>query len=54
MIRNIDKPRTELIKERLLVKVIENTTFEVVDDFRYVGAYIENWHVDFRQDRGVA
>ena len=40
MIKNVDNPRTEVIEGKLVMKVTENTTLEVVNDFKYLGAYI--------------
>ena len=36
------------------MKVVENTTLEVVKDFKYLDAYIANCHVDFKRRRGLA
>ena len=54
MIRNIDKPRTEVIEGKLGMKGEENTALEVVNDFKYLGAYIENCRVDFKRCKGIA
>ena len=54
MIRNIDNPITEVTEGKLVMKVAENTALEVVDDFKYLGAYIANWHVSFKQCRRLA
>ena len=53
MIRNIDKPRTEVIEGKLGMKGEENTALEVVNDFKYLGAYIINCHVDFKRCKGI-
>ena len=42
MIRNIDNPRAAVIEGKLVMKVAENTALEVVDDFKYLDAYIAN------------
>ena len=42
MIRNIDNPITEVTEGKLVMQVAENTALEVVDDFKYLGAYIAN------------
>ena len=54
MIRNIDNPRAAVIEGKLVMKVAENTALEVVDDFKYLDAYIANWHVNFKQCRRLA
>ena len=40
MIRNVDNPRTEVIKGKLIMKAAENKVLEAVNDFKYLGAYI--------------
>ena len=47
MIRNVN-PRTEVTEGKLGMKVEENTVLEVANDFKYLGAYIANCHVDFK------
>ena len=54
MIRNVDSPRTEVIEGKLVMKVTENITLEVFNDFKYLGAYIANCHADFKRRRGLA
>ena len=44
----------EQIEGKLVMKVAENADLEVVNDFRYLGAYIVNCHVDFKRLRGLA
>ena len=53
MIRNVN-PRTEVIKGKLGMKVEESTVLEVANDFKYLGAYIANCHVDFKWCKGLA
>ena len=48
MIRNADNPRIEVIEGKLGIKVAENTALEVVNDFKCLGAYTANCHVDFK------
>ena len=40
MIGNVDNPRTEVIKGKLIMKAAKNKVLEVVNDFKYLGAYI--------------
>ena len=54
MIRNVYNPRTEVSEGTLVMKVAENTTLGVVNDSKYLGAYIANCHVDFKRRRGLA
>ena len=54
MIRNIENPRTEVIEEQKVIKTTENTYLEVVDDFKYLGAYIANSHTDSKRRKGLA
>ena len=54
MIRNVDNPRKEVIEGELVMKVAESTTLKVVNYFKYLGDYIANCHVDFRQCIGLA
>ena len=37
MIKNIENLRTEVIEGKTVIQMAENTYFEVVDDFKYVG-----------------
>ena len=46
--RNVDKPITDVIEEKLRMKVAENTALEVVNDFKYLGACKANCHVEFK------
>lgn len=48
MMRNVDKPITDVIEEKLRMKVAENTALEVVNDFKYLGACKANCHVEFK------
>ena len=54
MIINVDNPRTEVIERKLVMKIAENTILELVNDFKYLGAYIANCHVDFKRRRELA
>ena len=36
MIRNVDSPRTEVIEGKLVMKVTENITLEVFNDFKMI------------------
>ena len=54
MIRNVKNPRTEVIEEKTVIKIAENKYLEVVDDFKYLGAYITNCHTDFKRHKGLA
>ena len=54
MIKNIENPRTEVIDGKTAIKMAENTSLEVVDDFKYLGAYIANCHADFKKRKGLA
>ena len=36
------------------MKVTENTTLKVVNDFKCPGAYFANSNVDFKRYRGIA
>ena len=54
MIKNIENPRTEVIDGKTAIKMAENTSLEVVDDFKYLGAYIANCHADFKRRKGLA
>ena len=54
MIKNIENPRTEVINGKTVIKMAENTYLEVVDDFKYLGAYIANCHADFKKRKGLA
>ena len=53
MIRNIENPRTEVIEGKAVIKIAENTYLEVVDDFKYLGAYKANCHTDFKRRKGL-
>ena len=48
MMRNVDKPITEVIEEKVGMKIAENTALEVVNDFKYLGACMANCHVEFK------
>ena len=54
MIKNIENPRTEVIDGKTAIKMAENTSLEVVDDFKYLGSYIANCHADFKRRKGLA
>ena len=43
-----------MIEGQTVIKIAENTCVEVVDDFKYLGAYIANSHTDFNRRKGVA
>ena len=45
---NVDNPRTEVIEGKLDMKEAENTALDIVNDFKYLVAYIANCHVDFK------
>ena len=53
MIKNIENPRTEVIDGKTVIKMAENKYLEVVDDFKYLGAYIANCHADFKRRKGL-
>ena len=52
--RNVDKPITEVIEEKVGMKIAENTALEVVNDFKYLGACMANCHVEFKWRKGLA
>ena len=54
MIRNIGNPRIEVIEEQTVINIAETTYLEVVDDFKYLGAYIANSHTYFKRRKGLA
>ena len=54
MIKDIENPRTEVINGKTVIKMAENTYLEVVDNFKYLGAYIANCHADFKRRKGLA
>ena len=54
MTRNIENPRTELIEGQTVIKIAENTYLELVDHFKYLGAYIANSHTNFKRCKGLA
>ena len=53
MIRNVENPRTEVIEGKTVIKIAENKYLEVVDDFKYLGASITNYHTDFKRRKGL-
>ena len=54
MIRNVENPRTEVIEGKTVIKIAENKYLEVVDHFKYLGAYITNCHKKFKRRKGLA
>ena len=54
MIKNIENPRIEVIDGQTVIKMDKNTYLEVVDDFKYLDAYIANCYVDFKRRKGLA
>ena len=54
MIRNVENPRTEVIEGKTVINIAENNYLEVIDDFKYLGAYITNCHTDFKRRKGLA
>ena len=54
MIRNITNTRTEVKEGKTVIKVAENKYLDIVDDFKYLGAYIANCHLDFKKRKGLA
>ena len=52
MIRNVENPRTEVIKGKTVIKIAENK-YLVVDEFKYLGAYITNCHTHFKRRKGL-
>ena len=54
MIRNVANPRAEVIEGKTVIKIAENKYLEVVDDFKYLGAYITNFHTDFKRRKRLA
>ena len=53
MIKNIENPKTEVIDGKTVNKMVENMYLEVVDSFKYLGAYIANCHADFKRCKGL-
>ena len=49
MTSNIGNPRIEVIEEQIVIDISETTYLEVVDDFKYLGAYIANSHTYFKR-----
>ena len=54
MIRNIENPRTEVIEDHTVTTIAEKTYLEVVGDFKYLGAYIVNSHIDVKRRKTLA
>ena len=49
-----DKIFRQFTEGKLVIKVAKNIVLEAVNDFKYIGAYIANYHVDFKQRRGLS
>lgn len=49
-----DKIFRQFTEGKLVIKVAKNIVLEVVNDFKYIGPYIANCHVDFKQRRGLS
>ena len=54
MIRNIENPKTEVIKGKTVIRIAKNAYLEVLDDFKYLGTYIVNFHTDFKRRKGLS
>ena len=54
MTRNIENSRAEESNNILVMKLSEDKKLEVVDDFKYLGAYIANCHQDLKRRKGIA
>ena len=54
MIETIENPETEVIKGKTVIRIAKNAYLEVLDDFKYLDAYIVNCHTDFKRRKGLA
>ena len=54
MIRTIENPKAEVIKGKTVIRIAKNSYLEVLDDFKYLDAYIVNCHTDFKRHKELS